>query len=52
LASGGGGSSKSKNQYNYSVRDSYGREIDRVDEDGYSEYGGRKYNMSNGEREY
>ena len=57
----GGGSSKTgsrhvsdENRYNRSVLDEYGHEIDRIDKDGYSEYGGRKYIERDGklEREF
>lgn len=61
FAMGGGGRSGSKsasneNRYNRSVIDEYGCEIDRIDKDGYSEYGGRKYVKRSGssylEREF
>ena len=49
FAMGGGGSRSGSRQvndrdrYNRSVLDEHGCEIDRIDKDGYSEYGGRKY---------
>lgn len=58
FAMGGGGSKTGRrhvndeNRYNRSVLDEYGREIDRIDKDGYSEYGGRKYVKRSGEDKY
>lgn len=58
FAMGGGGSRSGSRQvsdqgrYNRSVLDEYGREIDRIDKDGYSEYGGRKYVKRSGDDKY
>lgn len=57
FAMGGGGSKtgsrhvSDENRYNRSVLDEYGHEIDRIDKDGYSEYGGRKYIERDGKLE-
>lgn len=51
FASGGGRSSGGSHQYDRTVTDSSGRVIDRIDRDGNSEYGGRKY-RDDGTREY